>query len=109
MGQAAAELLRRPGLTTEAFRYGDCAWGVQFHPEVHEEGLDGWYQSGLAELPEAGVTEEQARAADARHLPAQPALADALFGGFAHVVAGESPGGDSLASSLREHRGKVAA
>ena len=83
----AVELLKRPGLTTQAFRYGDCAWGVQFHPEVHEEGLDGWYRSGLAELPEAGVTEEQARAADARHLPAQPALAGALFGGFARVVA----------------------
>jgi GMP synthase (glutamine-hydrolysing) len=83
----AIELLRRPGLTTEAFRYGDCAWGVQFHPEVHAEGLDGWYRSGLAELPEAGVTEEQARAADARHLPGQPALADALFGGFARMVA----------------------
>jgi GMP synthase (glutamine-hydrolysing) len=83
----AVELLRRPGLTTEAFRYGDCAWGVQFHPEVHPEGLTGWYSAGLAELSDAGVTEEEARAADARHLPGQPALANALFGGFARVVA----------------------
>ena len=102
--EGAVELLRRTGLTTEAFRYGDCAWGVQFHPEVHAEGLDGWYRLGQEELPEAGITEEQARVHDARHLPGQPALADALFGGFARVVAGESPGGDSLASSLREHR-----
>ncbi len=86
----AVELLARPAGTAEAFRVGDCAWGVQFHPEVHEEGLDGWYRSGLAELPEAGVTEEQARAADARHLPGQPALAAALFGGFARVVAGRT-------------------
>ena len=99
----AVELLKRPGLTTEAFRYGDSAWGVQFHPEVHSEGLDSWYEAGYAELPEAGVTEEEARAADARHLPGQPALADAIFGGFARVV-GESAGADSLASSLREHR-----
>ena len=99
----SVELLRRPATTGEAFRYGECAWGVQFHPEVHDEGLDGWYRSGLAELPEAGVTEEEARAADARHLPGQRALADALFGGFARVV-GESAGADSLASSLREHR-----
>jgi GMP synthase (glutamine-hydrolysing) len=83
----AVELLKRPGLTTEAFRFGDCAWGVQFHPEVHDEGLDGWYRTGLAELSEAGVTEEQARAADARHLPAQRVLSNALFGGFARVVA----------------------
>jgi GMP synthase-like glutamine amidotransferase len=83
----AVELLRRPGLTAEAFRFGDCAWGVQFHPEVHDDGLDGWYDAGLAELSEAGVTEEQARAADARHLPSQPALSNALFGGFARAVA----------------------
>jgi GMP synthase (glutamine-hydrolysing) len=83
----SVELLKRPGLTAEAFRYRDCAWGVQFHPEVHDEGLDGWYRAGLAELSEAGVTEEQARAADARHLPGQRALSDALFGGFAKVVA----------------------
>lgn len=86
----AVELLRRPGVGGEAFRYGDCAWGVQFHPEVHEEGLDGWYHAGYSELPEAGVTEEEARAADARHLPAQRALSEALFGGFARVVAARS-------------------
>jgi GMP synthase (glutamine-hydrolysing) len=85
--RGSIELLKRPGLTTEAFRYRDCAWGIQFHPEVHDEGLDGWYRSGLAELSEAGLTEEQARAADARHLPAQRALSDALFGGFAKLVA----------------------
>jgi hypothetical protein len=44
-------------------------------------------EAGLAELSEAGLTEEQARAADARHLPGQRALSDALFGGFARVVA----------------------
>ena len=31
---AAVELLRRPGGSVEGFRYGDRAWGVQFHPEV---------------------------------------------------------------------------
>jgi GMP synthase (glutamine-hydrolysing) len=83
----AVELLARPGSTSEAFRIGDCAWGVQFHPEVHDEGLDGWYKAGYAELSEIGLTEEEARAADARHLPGQRALSDALFGGFARVVA----------------------
>jgi len=84
---SSVELLRRPDITAEAFRFNDCAWGVQFHPEVHDEGLDGWYKAGYAELGEAGVTEEQARAADARHLPGQRALSGALFGGFARVVA----------------------
>jgi GMP synthase (glutamine-hydrolysing) len=83
----AVELLRRPGGSAEAFRYGDRAWGVQFHPEVDPESLDGWYETGYQELSEAGVTEERARAADALHLPGQRALSDALFGGFAGVVA----------------------
>jgi GMP synthase-like glutamine amidotransferase len=84
----AVELLRRrPGHTAEAFRVGESAWGVQFHPEVHDEGLDGWYRAGYGELAAVGVTEEQARAADALHMPAQRALSDALFGGFARAVA----------------------
>ena len=83
----AVELLRRPGGMGEAFRFGPCAWGVQFHPEVHDEALEGWYREGLAELDEAGVNEERARAADALHLPGQRALSQALFGGFARVVA----------------------
>jgi GMP synthase (glutamine-hydrolysing) len=83
----AVELLRRNGPTAEAFRYGDRAWGVQFHPEVDPENLEGWYRTGHQELSEAGVTEAQARAADAVHLSGQRALSDALFGGFARVVA----------------------
>lgn len=86
----AVELLRRPAGTGEGFRYGDRAWGVQFHPEVDPDALEGWYRTGYIELPEAGVTEEQARAADARHLPGQRSLSEALFGGFARVVAGRS-------------------
>jgi GMP synthase (glutamine-hydrolysing) len=83
----AVELLRRVGASAEAFRVGECAWGVQFHPEVHPEGLEGWYVDAVSELDEAGVTEEAARAADAQHLPGQRALSEALFGGFARVVA----------------------
>jgi GMP synthase (glutamine-hydrolysing) len=83
----AVELLARVSAGAEAFRYGDHAWGVQFHPEVHPEGLESWYAVGGRELAEAGVAEEAARLADAEHLPAQLALSTALFGGFARVVA----------------------
>jgi GMP synthase (glutamine-hydrolysing) len=81
------ELLRRPGGSGEAFRAGDCAWGVQFHPEVDEPALEGWYRNWPHAPASAGVAEPHARAADARHLPGQRALSDALFGGFAGVVA----------------------
>jgi GMP synthase-like glutamine amidotransferase len=83
----SVELLGRRHGTVEAFRYGETAWGVQFHPEAHDEGLDSWYEGGYGELAAAGVTEEQAREADACHLPGQRALSDAIFGGFAEVVA----------------------
>jgi GMP synthase (glutamine-hydrolysing) len=86
----AVELLRRPRGTGEGFRYGDSAWGVQFHPEVDPESLEGWYRTGYQELSEAGVTEEDARAGDALHLAGQRPLSEALFGGFARVVAARS-------------------
>lgn len=83
----AVELLGRPGPSAEAFRYGDCAWGVQFHAEVDEPALEGWYRDWGAALREAGVDEARARAQDADHLGAQAVLSEALFGGFARVVA----------------------
>jgi GMP synthase (glutamine-hydrolysing) len=83
----AIELLRSPGEGAEAFRVGDFAWGVQFHPEVDEAALEGWYRDWPYALDEAGVDEASARAADARHLSGQRAPSEALFGGFARVVA----------------------
>jgi GMP synthase-like glutamine amidotransferase len=85
----AVELLRSPGA---AFRIGDCAWGVQFHPEVDEAALEGWYRDWPYALDEAGVDAAAARAADAQHLPDQRALSEALFGGFARVVAARARG-----------------
>ena len=83
----AVELLRRVSTGAEAFRFGDSAWGVQFHPEVDTEALERWYEVGERELSEAAVAETDARALDAVYLPGQAALAEALFGGFARVVA----------------------
>ena len=82
----AVELLgpRREGV--EAFRFGDCAWGLQFHPEVGGETLDGWYATYGEWLAEAGVTEDEARAQDRVHLAAQQAQAERLFGAFARIV-----------------------
>ncbi|NLS10790.1 type 1 glutamine amidotransferase [Nesterenkonia sp. MY13] len=33
----------------QAFRIGDCAWGVQFHPEADAYRIRGWNESSLAE------------------------------------------------------------
>jgi GMP synthase-like glutamine amidotransferase len=83
----AVELLSSPGGGAEAFRVGGCAWGVQFHAEVDEGALEGWYRDWPQALAEAGVAEAAARAADASNLPGQRALSQAIFGGFARVVA----------------------
>ena len=34
--------LARSRVCTQAFRLGDAAWGVQFHPEVTLEQIEGW-------------------------------------------------------------------
>jgi GMP synthase-like glutamine amidotransferase len=95
----AVELLRGSGGDAEAFRVGPCAWGVQFHAEVDEAALEGWYRDWPEALEEAGVTEAQARVGDARHLSGQRALSDALFGGFARVVTGLRAGGPARSAS----------
>ena len=83
----AVELLTRNGGGVTAFRAGECAWGVQFHPEADADALEGWYRSYGAWLGEAGVSEAEARAADAEHLPGQVERAERLFGAFGRVVA----------------------
>ena len=83
----AVEVYARPGGgRAEGFRVGACAWGVQFHPEVDQPALDGWYAGWPDSVTAAGTTEEDARAADARHLPDQAALSTAIFGAFARLV-----------------------
>ena len=84
--EGAVEVLgpRREGV--EAFRYGERAWGLQFHPEVGGETLDGWYATYGDWLGEAGVTEDEARAQDRAHLGAQQEQAERLFGAFARIV-----------------------
>ena len=83
----ATELLTGASPGVAAFRAGERAWGVQFHPEVDAAALDGWYANYGSWLLQAGVDEARARAADARHLPGQAETADRLFGAFARVVA----------------------
>jgi GMP synthase (glutamine-hydrolysing) len=41
---AGAVELARSGICTQAFRLGENAWGVQFHPEVTLEQVEGWVE-----------------------------------------------------------------
>jgi GMP synthase (glutamine-hydrolysing) len=83
----AVALAAPSGGSCAAYRLGDAAWGVQFHPELSAAELDDWYANWGALLDEAGITQAAARRADDRHLPAQGALSAAIFGGFARRCA----------------------
>jgi len=58
----AVELASSPA-ANQAYRLGDRAWGVQFHPEVEREMLDDWFTEGGDELgkPVEVVEEETDR------------------------------------------------
>lgn len=85
----ADELLSRSDLGGEAFRLGDRAWGLQFHPEADEAILDGWYARPEV-LKQAAITEQQGRAEDERRMPGQRRRAETLFEAFAGLVARSS-------------------
>ena len=71
----------------EAFRVGDRAWGVQFHPEADADEVDDWYVRYADWLEQAGVDEQSARALDERWLDRQAEFAADLFAAFALQVA----------------------
>jgi GMP synthase-like glutamine amidotransferase len=81
----AVELLARGGDGVEAFRVGDAAWGVQFHPDVDAAALDGWYVDFAGYL--GAVDADALKAEDRRREPDQQRVSRALFGAFARVVA----------------------
>jgi GMP synthase-like glutamine amidotransferase len=63
----------------QAFRFGERAWGIQFHLEMDEALLRAMIASGSAELAEAGVDSDLLLAQAARELPRLQKLAAAVF------------------------------
>jgi GMP synthase (glutamine-hydrolysing) len=43
--------LARSAICTQAFRLGDRAWGVQFHPEVLPRQIEGWIEQERGKAP----------------------------------------------------------
>jgi GMP synthase (glutamine-hydrolysing) len=83
----------------QAFRYGTCAWGVQFHPEVSLRTYASWIDVIAAEGPEAlDRVREGATQLELRDDEVTAACAD-LAAAFARIVHAErhlirdSPGG----------------
>jgi GMP synthase (glutamine-hydrolysing) len=73
----------------QAYRLGECAWGVQFHPEVTEEILAGWFACYHAD-PDAvamGFDPEVATAELPRRLSQSNLVGATLFDAFMAAVA----------------------
>jgi GMP synthase-like glutamine amidotransferase len=71
----------------QAYRYGDRAWGIQFHPEVTASNLELWF--GMVEdklEPEWGRRPDELRAEVRNLLPAQLKRSVAFFKRFADLV-----------------------
>ena len=84
----AVELLTGEGEGVEAFRAGERAWAVQYHPDVDGLALDGWYADFGSWIDAIGVDLGRMRAATDERMRAQNEASAALFGAFADVVAG---------------------
>ena len=63
----------------QAFRFGDRAWGVQFHIEMNEELLQSFISSSPQDLETAGVEAQVLLAGADRELPRIVALAYRVF------------------------------
>ncbi len=66
---ASAELLASgPVFPNQAFRYGEKAYGIQFHPEVSREVMERWMREASHMLAEPGAqSSEEQRAGCAHH------------------------------------------
>jgi GMP synthase (glutamine-hydrolysing) len=76
-------------VTTQAFRYGERAWGTQFHFEVDRAEIDLWLKiAGDDEVLSWGKTSEEIRAEADRFIDAHEARARTLFRRFWELVRG---------------------
>ena len=64
----------------QAFRYGDRAYGLLFHLEMEESGIDSLCQECAPDMIKAGLTGHQVRSAALPQLPHLHQRADRLIG-----------------------------
>lgn len=86
----AVHLARSTACEQQAFRYGDNAYGFQFHLEMDERLIERWLATPAyrEELAESGLPHdaEAIRAQTRLHIAAMQQQADAVFGNFLDLV-----------------------
>jgi GMP synthase (glutamine-hydrolysing) len=80
--EGAVRLARSSQSPNQAFRYGERAWGLQFHPEVDIPLYAGWIQNYPDALALMGLDPDALEAAISA---GSPVFTDALFGAFCDV------------------------
>jgi GMP synthase (glutamine-hydrolysing) len=80
---AGAVELARSAACPQAFRLGDVAWGMVFHPEITRPILETWLEEAPEELP---VTPEAFLADFDEHAAEWEALGAALCGAFVEAA-----------------------
>jgi len=84
--EGATLLASSDEVRNQAFRYGDRAWGVQFHVEVTEPVLEGWLAAAGEIDPKWGKTLEVLREENRRYLADEEKKARELVRRFAGVI-----------------------
>ena len=85
MPDGAVRLARSDRAEHQAFRYGERAWGLQFHPEVDLPLFQGWIQNYVGAPERFGLDTGELEAAIAA---GSPEFTEPLFGAFCSVCVG---------------------
>ncbi|MCP2264509.1 type 1 glutamine amidotransferase [Promicromonospora thailandica] len=80
---SATLLVSSDACRVQAFRVGEAAWGLQFHPEARPERVATWDEAALSEQ---GIDRAALAAAAMEHAAENEAQSRALVGGWADVV-----------------------
>jgi GMP synthase (glutamine-hydrolysing) len=83
--EGAVPLASSTATPLQAFRFGEHAWGIQFHLEVDEPVLRAMLGSGAAELSENGVDPDLLLAQARRELPRLEPIAATVFSRWAKL------------------------
>jgi GMP synthase-like glutamine amidotransferase len=83
-------LLEGEHVPNQAFRYGDSAWGLQFHPEVTEAVIDGWLHAAGDTAEKWGKTPDQIRQEGRRYLRDEMGRSREMMRRFAAVIRSRS-------------------
>ena len=86
----AVHLARSPQCEQQAFRYGDNAYGFQFHLEMDERLVERWLANPAyrEELADSGLPHDEhtIRAQTKHHIAAMQRQADAVFNNFLDLI-----------------------